>query len=280
MNANNQPHQSGMTKFGAFLITLPYLALAQGGNLAQSFLNRPKEPQVKPNATPKAAPLPAAPEPKVIHNQRFEAANRVHSESIRGNKVCFYEYRTAGQIKATTRVNGFLKEVIFTREDANSMSLPFVIESAVVWIHRHGFEKKSVAEQIKPITTAAAPKSTVPQPRHTQPAVNVSRTQPSVQATKAPSRQPYEGEIVGFGTTTRPGRKGEPDFETYFMTVRHSRIGDREFIGEQLAELVDTHQLQIGQAIRLHQLGKRHFQVMVNGKPQDRTRNEYKVDIL
>lgn len=281
MNANNQPHQSGMTKLGAFLITLPYLALAQGGSLAQSVLNRPKEPKTKPSTQPKATPAPAVPEPKVIHNQRLEAANRVHSEIVRGNTVCFYEYRNAGLIKATTRVHGFVKEEVFTRDDAKGMSLPFVIESAVVWIHRHGFGgKKPATEQPERSAISAPPKATAPAVRQVQPPVAASPAATPSTTSKAPSKRPYEGIIVGFGPTMRPGRQGEPDYETYYMTIRNQRIGDREFIGEQLAELVEAHQLLVGQAIRLHPLGKQHFQVMVNGKPQDRTRNEYKVDLL
>jgi len=193
--------------------------------------------------------------------------------------VCFYHYERAKEIKIKARSNGFVNETIFTPADATAMSLPFTLKSSVKWFRVHGFTKKvedvPVKEARQVTKSSRAPEAAT------------SADKPAAARLPAPapgdgqpvgSKRPFTGKIVDFGPTTRQPAGGKP-YSTYFLALEND-VTRREFIGEQLAELVQEHNLQPGESIRLHPLGKRHFQVEVNGKFEDRTRNEYALQKL
>lgn len=278
MNATTPPRHSPFNTAVAYLITLPILAVERGGQMAKQILTNHQKKVAPTKASPVAHESATHPTESVRPPKTaFLIADRVHSAIVRSQKVCFYEYGDLRQIKATTRVNGCMKEVMFTPEDAAQLSLPFTFETAVTWIQKKGFGK--AAE----ITGNIAPQTAMPairEPKRAVPAIQAATVTDLPDELVKSAMRPFEGLVLGYGETTKPGRNGEPPYQTFFLALEHSLIGKREFIGEQLAELVANHNLQLGQKVRLHPLGKRLFEVTVKGKPQKRSRNEYSIDLL
>jgi hypothetical protein len=283
MNSTIPPRHSSMDNAAAYLITLPYIAMARGGALAKTVLTR------KPSKQPAKAqaPQPTQVAATVVEKRAaapLVIADRVHSELIGSQKVCFYQYNQVRRIKITTRQNGFMKEAIFSPEAAIAMSLPFTIESAAKWIRENWFEPhaKSHTETLPESSTARgniATAKSIPAKSDGATEVYPQRFEEKAKLIQSQKR-PFEGQIVDFGVKQMPGHNDKPNYTTYFITLENSRIGRRDFIGEQLSELVEEHELQKGQHVRLHQLGKRMFQVLERGVKKERSRNEYLIDLL
>lgn len=285
--------QNDMHNVAAYFITLPFIALTRGGSLAKSYFakNAAKQAAFKQAQAASVAKQPAQPPveptqaaaPRV---QTFGAATRVHS-TIAGNlKLYFYEYNTPRVIKVTSRKDGVLKEAFFTPDIAIEACLAFSIDGALTWIRKRGFKGDPPANVAPMEKTRTQPVKAPPAPLVAPVATPLPAPAPSAAATSlstklsASNKRPFTGHIVEFGPTKRPGRDGKPEYTTYFIALENADIGRREFIGEQLAELVENHSLQVGMKVRLHSLGKQHFTVTVGDRAQERTRNEYAIDLL
>lgn len=263
----------------AYLITLPYLAIAKAAAMASSVLAKTKTSQQKPPVeVPASKNVATSPAQPTLAPHKFSVADRVHSVMIDSDKVCFFLYAKDELIKVTTRKGGFTKEAFFTPAIAASMSATFTISSAVLWIKRKGFDTDRMPIAKKQPEAAPAQLKADPKPTQKITPAPIVQTNDVVHKS-AGAKHPFIGRIVSFGETVRPGRDGGKPYQTYYMLLSNNTIGEREFIGEQLAELVASHNLSAGQLVRLHPLGKRHFTVNVDGKEQQRTRNEYAVDV-
>lgn len=276
MNAIPEPRLDRIDRALAVFV-FPFNAVQNAAKFAASAIasSQAKQPaQVAPAATaPATVPAQVSRKPPTV----FRAADRVHSHTYGSLNVFFYLYGSEKIIRAVARRDGKMKELVFTAEVAEQCSLPFSIEAAVRWVGEVGF--KSTISATAKVKRIEAPKEA--------PVVSVDSTPPATQvvvptksAPKETSRRPFEGKVVSFGTTQRPPQGDKAGYTTYFLKLHSNLIGDREFIGEQLAELVDEYQLKVGQNIRLHPLGRREFTVINEGKSETRHRNEYALTIL
>jgi len=260
------------------ILGLPFRGLQRAAKMtAQSTVSRNKaEPTPAPEESVPAEE-PAAPVQKTV----LRAADRVHSHIYGTLTVCFYQYYKEGVIKAKARRDGHEKEMIFTPDIAVKSSLPFTMEGAVRFVRQQGFTDGKVASMAIPAPplekalNEAPKKSSKPAPAKSEEVTTVVST-PSVPT----SKRPFEGSVVSFGPTKRDGRDGKPPYTTYYLKLYSNLIGEREFIGEQLAELVAENNLAEGHMVRLHPLGRRPFEVVESGKVQQRHRNEYSIERL
>lgn len=276
MNAIPEPRIDKIDRALAVFV-FPFNAIQNAAKFAATAIASPASKQSSPVAPATSAPTVAS-EPTVRKPPTvFRAADRVHSHSYGGLKVFFYLYGSEKIIRAVARRDGKMKDLVFTAEIAEQCSLPFSLEAAVRWVGEVGFKNstaptsKTKQRDVQKAVPAAPIEAT---PTTTQLAV------PAKSASKATSRRPFEGKVVSFGSTQRPPQGDKAGYTTYYLKLHSNLIGDREFIGEQLAELVEQYQLKAGQNIRLHPLGRQEFTVINEGKTETRHRNEYALDIL
>lgn len=292
MNVPQKP-QHDMNNVAAYLITLPFIAITTGGTLAKSFFMKNAAAKAAAKQTQVPAAIPSAPSaPESLLTVRppaptFGPATRVYSTIVGNLTLCFYEYNKPRVIKITTRKGGVMKEAFFTPDIAIEACLVFTIDGALAWIRKRGFKGDPPANVVpmeKPrmpaVKVVAAPAATSEVTVMPAPAIAAAPVKPSNARVVSSNKRPFTGRIVEFGPSKRPGRDGKPEYTTYLMALENSDIGRREFLGEQLAELVENHSLQVGMKVRLHSLGKQHFTVEVAGVKEQRNRNEYAIDIL
>lgn len=274
----DQTHRQTADRYdiAVHIIGLPFRAMQSAAKLsARAVVSRPKE--IKP-----IVEEPSAPKQEAVAEARpiMRAADRVHSQMYGQQKVCFYYYCKEEVIKATARRDGKTKDVIFTPEIAAQHSLPFSMEGATLWVGEFGFQQGRAASVAIPLARPASVINEVPTKAVPASPAPAKAEAGSTRAESSKAKRPFEGTIVSFGPTQRNGLNGKPPYMTYCLKLVSSLTGEREFIGEQLAELVDQYDLKKDQMVRLHPLGRRPFQVMENGKLQDRHRNEYSIEIL
>lgn len=262
------------------LVGLPFRALNSAAKVtARSATAAPKAP-------PAPSVLPTAPsivnETPPAPMAALRVADRVHSQVYGSMTVYFYHYIAEKIIKAKCRRDGREKEVIYTPEVAAKASTPFSIEGAVRFIRDVGFTDGQAASALLQIQHPS--KELNEKPKTSRKPLNLPKSLGEV-TTVVPvearrSQRPFEGSVVSFGSTQRNGLDGKPPYTTFYLKLYNMQTGEREFIGEQLAELVEQHKLEKEQMIRLHPLGRRPFEVEENGVVQKRHRNEYSIDIL
>ncbi|MCU6502017.1 hypothetical protein LPN04_29915 [Rugamonas sp. A1-17] len=276
----DQTHRETADRYdiAVHIIGLPFRAMQSAAKMtAQAVISRRQE--IKPGV--QQTPVPEQ-KSEVAVRPILRAADRVHSQMYGQQKVCFYHYGKEQVIKATARRDGKAKDVFFTPEVAVQHSLPFSMEGATLWVGEFGF-KQGIATSIalpyvrtETVINEVPTKAIVEAPAQ---APAASESLPT-RSESIKSKRPFEGTVVSFGPTQRNGLNGKPPYMTYCLKLISNLTGEREFIGEQLAELVDQYGLKKDQLVRLHPLGRRPFQVVENGKPQDRHRNEYSIEIL
>lgn len=263
--------------FAVFVIGMPFRGMQRAAKMtARAVASRVNAEKPEVPAEPAPEPVVAEPAPRTT----LRAADRVHSHRFGSLQVHFYHYVKEAVIKAKARRDGVEKELLFTPADATSHALPFTLAGAVLFVGKQGFVHGQSASMALPL---AAPEKAINEaPKQKQkPEPKRSEDVTTVEATPVnKAKRPFEGSVVSFGQTQRPGFNGEPPYTTFYLKLCNDLIGEREFIGEQLAELVEQHNLAAGQMVRLHPLGRRPFEVVVDGKTQKRHRNEYSIEIL
>lgn len=285
-------------------LAMPYMVIKTAGRLIGRSLTR--NPVVAQPAPP--TPAPAAVQPQGPAASPFTAlvpANRVCSTEIGGQKVNFYQYFDARVIRASCRANRILQEAMFTPAIAEESGIAFDLDGAIQWIRERGFNgalaqsvKKASPQQRSPVPSADADQIAPPfdEPIKSAPtalpgAVKAKGQKPAPSApaqtfvhtlVPADERQgrPFRGRILNFGEETRPGRGEQKSYVTYVLHME-SESGQytKDFIGEHLDELVQQHNLSVGQLVTVQLVGKEHFEVEVNGKMEPRKRNHYSIKV-
>jgi hypothetical protein len=270
--------------FAFALLSFPFDTLeAIGRRIASAFTSKSK--QQPKESTP--ASVPAGERiPDITANQQYMIADRVHRAEVCGRNVSFYQYHAAQVIRITCRELRHLKPIDFTPAIADGAALVYDIDGAIQWVRQNGLEATAVKQAAKKEagrTAKAAAKTpeTKEEPVKATPAAPAAATAPLniVRATGNKSI-PFTGKIVSFGITQIKS-EGRKPYSTYAMTLR-SETGsyEKQFIGEHLADLVTDLGLREGQLVCLQLQGKHHFEVEVNGKMEERSRNHYAIETL
>jgi hypothetical protein len=285
---------------------MPYMVIKTAGRLiGRSLTRNPVEAQPAP---PAPAPAPAAVQPQGPAATPFATlvpANRVCSTEIGGQRVNFYQYFDAKVIRASCRANRILQEAMFTPAIAEECGIAFDLDGAIQWIWERGFNgpraqsvKKASPQQPSPVANADIdqvappfdePINSVPMARPGAVKAKGQKPAPSASAqtfvhtlVPADERQgrPFRGRILNFGEETRPARGEQKSYVTYVLRME-SESGQyaKDFIGEHLDELVQQHNLSVGQLVTVQLVGKEHFEVEVNGKLEPRKRNHYSIKV-
>lgn len=293
----NKPPKHGPNNAVAYLVTFPFIALQNAASVAMRAHQRRAKPAPKtPPTTPPTSKTPTTSNvPPVAPTQMV--ADRVHSQLINGQSVNFYLYAASHTIRIMTRTRGVVQNAWFTRAIAEATAVPFTVVSAAAWIKETWFKSPPA-----PATTAPPPEpptSAAPVRKHQRQDASgadelnlppmdfdVSEEPPAPRTSKPVAKPntrrplvPCTGEIISFGPTTR-GLSTKKSYRTYVMKIDSPQEGLKEFVGEQLAELVADYGLQEGQLVTLTPLGKREFMFdLGNGKSELRHRNEYAIDV-
>lgn len=272
----NPPETKRADEVAVFLLALPYLALKCAGRMIMKAAG-PKSSTPPENSSEVIQDKLPAVTPKPLYN----VANRVHSALIHGKKFCFYQYFDAETIRVTSRGTGVLREEFFTPAIAAENSLSFSIDGAIEWVRgaqpstfgqagRRAKRPEKDSAKVEPVVLA---KPT------TSPAAAPSDS--TIVPPPANKAKPFTGHIQFFGEVERTGLQDKKPYITYSVRLRaESGSYEKEFIGEHLAELVSTHCLKIGMLVKLQLLGKHHFTVVVDGKTERRSRNEFALTVI
>lgn len=257
-----------------FLLALPYLALKSAGRFIMKAANM--QITTKAESPPAAIPESA---PAITANPTFTVADRVHSSNIHGKKFCFFQYFSTDVIRVTSRGTGVVREEIFTRSIAAENSLVFDIDGAIEWI-RTSTPSRGPAPAAKQPSPRKVEAKRAPGAKELAPApAPVSES--TIVPPPANKAKPFTGNILFFGEVERTGTKDKKPYMTYSIKLQsESGSYEKEFIGEHLAELVTKHDLEIGMLVKLQLLGKHHFTVVVDGKSEPRSRNEFALTVL
>ena len=283
-------------------LAMPYMVIKTAGRLIGRSLTR------NPVAAQPAPPAPAAVQPQGPAAPPFTTlvpANRVCSTEIGGQRVNFYQYFDAKVIRASCRANRILQEAMFTPAIAEECGIAFDLDGAIQWIWERGFNgpraqsaKKASPQHQSPVANADIDQVAPP---FDEPIKSASIARPGAVKAKgqkpvpsasaqtfvhtlvpADERQgrPFRGRILNFGEETRPGRGEQKSYVTYVLRME-SESGQytKDFIGEHLDELVQQHNLSVGQLVTVQLVGKEHFEVEVNGKLEPRKRNHYSIKV-
>jgi len=268
--------------FAFALLSFPFDTLeAIGSRIAAAFTSKTKQ-QLR-----NAEPAPASERvPHITANQQYMIADRVHRTEVRGRNVSFYQYHVAQVIRISCRELRHLKPIDFTPTIAKGAGLVYDIDGAIQWVRQNGLEA-TAAKQAATNEASRASKAVAKTPEAKDEPVKAKPVPPSstsaslniVRATGNKS-MPFTGKIVSFGITQIKS-EGRKPYSTYAMTLR-SETGsyEKQFIGEHLADLVTDLGLREGQLVCLQLQGKHHFEVEVNGKMEERSRNHYSIETL
>lgn len=261
------------------IITAPFLAIASAFNFSKKVLAK------KVVSTPvQSADIPIAERtiPDIFRpDPDFSIADKVHSQMFGTLKVCFYQYVSKGFIRAIARKNGVTKTVIYTSDIAEKSGVQYNMDSAIEWVREVGF-KDSISQnnmsETQPVLTGQ-PKVEA-QETIVAKEVCVAKSNVTSITTSAKNR-PFNGKIIAMGETTRPGRGGKPPYSSYAIKLRSESGGlEKEFLGEHLSELSEKMTLKVGQLIRIQLLGRNKFDVEINGKTEERHRNEFSINFI
>lgn len=268
--------------FAFALLSFPFDTLeAIGSRIAAAFTSKFKQ-------QPRNAKSAQAGEriPDITANQQYMIADRVHRTEVRGRNVSFYQYHAAQVIRISCRELRHLKPIYFTPTIAEGADLVYDIDGAIQWVRQNGLEA-TVANQAATKEESRASKAAARTPEVKDDPIKAKPVPPSsasaplniVRATGNKS-MPFTGKIVSFGITQIKS-EGRKPYSTYAMTLR-SETGsyEKQFIGEHLADLVTDLGLYEGQLVCLQLQGKHHFEVEVNGKMEERSRNHYAIQTL
>ena len=281
-------------------LALPFMAFHKAGSLIGRTLSR--SPAATPPAPP--APAPAAAKSQPVAAPTFNnlvPADRVCSANIDGQHVNFYQYFDAKVIRVSCRANRRLQEAMFTPAIAEECGIVFDLDGAIQWIRERGFagqrpyagrtaspQQSNHADLIaqpfdEPFDSRPMARPGTGKAKGQQAAAESVAAQPFVHTLDpVPEHQgrPFRGRIQFFGEETRSGRGQEKPYRTYVLRMEsESRAHTKDFLGEHLGELVEKHQLQLGQLVTVQLVGREHFQVEVNGKMEDRRRNHYSIRV-
>ena len=255
-------------------LAMPYMVIKTAGRLIGRSLTR--NPVAAQPAPPAPAPAPVQPQGTAASPlTAFVPANRVCSAEIGGQKVNFYQYFDARVIRVSCRANRRLQEATFTPAIAEECGIAYDLDGAIQWIRERGFggaraqlAKKAPQPQRDPVQTADAdqfappfdePFKSAPMARPGPVKAKGQKPAPSAPAqtfthtlVPADERQgrPFRGRILNFGEETRPGRGEQKSYVTYVLKME-SESGQytKDFIGEHLDELVQQHNLSVGQLV-------------------------------
>ena len=268
--------------FAFALLSFPFDTLeAIGSRIAAAFTSKFKQ-------QPRNAKSAQAGEriPDITANQQYMIADRVHRTEVRGRNVSFYQYHAAQVIRISCRELRHLKPIYFTPTIAEGADLVYDIDGAIQWVRQNGLEA-TAAKQAASKEESGASKAAARTPEVKDDPIKAKPVPPSsasaplniVRATGNKS-MPFTGKIVSFGITQIKS-EGRKPYSTYAMTLR-SETGsyEKQFIGEHLADLVTDLGLHEGQLVCLQLQGKHHFEVEVNGKMEERSRNHYAIQTL
>jgi hypothetical protein len=291
----NKPPKHGPNNAVAYLVTFPFVALQNAASVAMRAHQRRAKPA--PKTPPTTQPTNKTPTtsvvPPVAPTQMV--ADRVHSQLINGQSVNFYLYAANHTIRIMTRTRGVAQTAWFTRAIAEATAVPFTMVSAAAWIQETWFKSPiaaaTTASPSEPSPAAAPVRKHQPQKSSAPAELDLPSTdcglpenQPVPRASKPAAKTgtrrpmvPCTGEIIGFGPMKKGVNTKKP-YWTYVMKIDSREEGLQEFVGEQLAELVASLELQEGQLITLTPLGKRKFiAVLEDGSTEERHRNEYAI---
>jgi hypothetical protein len=296
-------HPQAHSKSDALVISalaLPFMAFHKAGSLIGRSLSH--NPAATPPAPPTPVPAAGKPQPAAVPPfNPLVPANRVCSANIDGQNVSFYQYFDAKVIRVSCRANRRLQEATFTPAIAEEYGIAYDLDGAIQWIRERGFagqrphggragspQQSDDADLIAPPFDAPFKSRSMARPG-LEKAKGLQVPSPSVAAQPfvhtldaVPEHQgrPFRGRIQFFGEENRPGRGQEKPYRTYVLRMEsESRAYTKDFLGEHLGELVEKHQLQLGQLITVQLVGREHFQVEVNGKMEDRRRNHYSIKV-
>lgn len=299
MSRNPQPLTKS-EQVAVNLMTVPFTALFSAAHLVVNGIAKarsktkqaPKAP-AQPSISPKA--LPVSPP------STFTIADRVCSANIGGQQVNFFQYHRAGLIRISCRANRRVLHAAFTADVAEQCGIAFDLDGAIQWIRERGFPRQdnqsaTAGKQRHDDAVLGAEDEESPpfdqpykSPRMARPGLEKAAKKSAPQGasdqashTLSPVEngkgRPFTGRILFFGEEKRNGRPGEKPFVTYVMKLEsESSEHVKDFLGEHLAELVEQHNLRVGQVVTVQLMGREHFFVEVNGKLEERRRNHYSI---
>ncbi|MFJ3318601.1 hypothetical protein ACIPLR_24920 [Herbaspirillum huttiense] len=270
----------------ARIIAEPFLIIGTAAKIvtqsATAIFKRP--PKVEKVETERV--VLAASGPLVTANPVFTCADRTQSVIRGGTKLSLYQYVKLQQIRIVARRDGFEKELIFTRDIAAQEGLAYNLDNAVVWVTRKGFvgapaPTVPTARQQMPRQIQTSPVKGEPE-EESRELKDLNKSPSPAGVTKTSNvHRTYHGFIQRFGVVKKHDHEKNQDYQTYAMSLETS-AGKflKEFIGEQLSDLVELHKLSVGQEVSITPLGKQHFWFdLGNGKKEKRRRNEYAIEI-
>lgn len=277
------PRSSRPDRVVSVLLSLPIAAISSVFKVARRALTRASQAAGRTDSSQLSVP-------DITVNCQYEIADRAYAHYYGGTKVSFYLYTQKRVIRAVARKGSCTKEMDFTPDLADKANLPFNLDGAIDFIRQNGFKRAHIAgnrrqrSECLPVPTTPLPTAEDTQPvLESQPALSSKQEKvPKRQSAANPSKKrPFTGRVLAMGESIRPGRDGAAPYTTYAITLQSETGGiEREFIGEHLSELVETHQVKEGSLIRLQLLGRNRFEVVVKGKPEERWRNEYSLAVL
>lgn len=273
------PQHSRTDRFLSTIISLPFLLLIKTGKFAhKKFMSRKDPKKIKPVSN--GTPINLV--PVVTDIPEIQIADRTHSQMYGSVKVCFYQYSKQKYIKIVARKAGVTKELKFTPAIAEQKGILYCMESAIAWTRQEGFvEAKAPAvssspklEKSKKLVEATESSS---QSNSTSSSTNQVKVDPLPLTSTAKSK-PFRGRIIHMGEITRPKIGDKPPYQIYAIRLAAEYGGvEKEFSGEHLLELAEKYDLNINQVVSIQLLGRRSFNVEVNGVIEPRTRNEFSV---
>lgn len=222
-------------------------------------------------------------------NPNFLIADRTHSQRYGQLTVSFYLYSKAKRIKLVGKKNGKVREMSFTPKIAKDHGIQFCMDSAVEWVRKNGFsdqfgpeqeEKNVVSIQTDEKKECISENVSKPNPAKREELENKEMSKRKA-GTIAPQVKLFYGKVLRIGEITRPAVDEKPAYRIFAIQLEASYGGVlKEFAGEHLQELATTHGVEVGQQIGIQRIGRKQFNVMVDGKLEERTRNEFILDPL
>lgn len=260
------------------IITAPFLAIASAFDFSKKVLATKvvSKPVQSDGVQIAKKSIPEIFKPQPI----FSIADKVHSQMFGSLKVCFYQY-VKGYIRVIARKNGITKTIFYTPDIAEKSGVSYNMDSAIAWVREVGFKdaiSQTAIEENQPVLTEH-PKN---ENQETTVVKEVAVVKSNVTSINSPAKnRPFNGKIIAMGETTRPGRDGKPPYSSYAIKLRSESGGmEKEFLGEHLSELSEKLTLKIGQLIRIQLLGRNKFDVEINGKIEERHRNEFSINLI
>lgn len=271
----------------ADLLAAPFLAI----HVARSIIHKASL-SIDSRKNDSAAPYPKTPKPPQVvtqgilttSNPHFEIADRTHSQRYGQLTVSFYLYSKANRIKLVGKKGGKVREMSFTPKIAKEHHVPFCMDSAVEWVRKNGFSDQFGPDQdVEKIASAQAKEKKehvseiAPKPDQikNEDLKNKENSKRNT-GTIAPQVKLFYGKVLRIGEITRPAINEKPAYTIFSIQLEANYGGVvKEFAGEHLQELAINHGVEVGQQIGIQRVGRKQFNVMINGKLEERTRNEF-----